>query len=36
MRHLQHGNRAATNGSVDAYVAGTANVVLDISSYFAP
>ncbi len=25
-----------TNGSVDAYVAGTSNLVLDISSYFAP
>jgi hypothetical protein len=25
-----------TNGSVDSYVAGTSNLVLDISSYFAP
>jgi hypothetical protein len=26
----------ANNGSVDAYANGTTNLILDISSYFAP
>ena len=36
MDYVEHGHRAQRNGKIDAYAAGLTQMILDISSYFAP